>query len=419
VTPEALVSRTGSDLPVDCDVVVLGGGPAGATCAALLARDGHRVVVLEKESFPRFHIGESLLPCDLAIFDRLGLALDRGPFLRKAGAEFLDERTGDHEEFLFADGLPGTPGHAYQVERSLFDDAVLSCAGSSGAIVRCGARVVDVSLGPERVEVAITGPAPAGTSALRARFLVDATGQDALLARRHRTVQPIRGFGVVAAFCHFDRLPASAAGELEVTGNIHVLMRDEGWMWLIPLHGGRLSCGVVTRTPGAGPGLLDAAIASSPHVQRLTAGATRSSGRIVRNFSFRNARSSGARWACVGDASIFLDPVFSSGVSLGMLAAERLAGRVSLALRANAEDDPELAGPVHAAMRTAYVTFASLIGAFYRTRLVEHIFFAPEPDPELRAGLISILAGDVWREDNRFQRSLLDSPKRRIDPFEG
>ena len=395
-----------------CDVLIAGGGPAGATCAALLARDGHSVIVLEKERFPRFHIGESLLPCDLAVFERLGLALDDGPYVRKAGAEFFDERTKEHEVFAFAEGLPGTPGHAYQVERATFDEAVLACARREGAAVRQGERVVDVDLGADRVEVTTTS----GT--IGARYFIDATGQDALLARRHRTVEPIKGFGVVAAFCHFAGLAPDIARELYATGNIHVMMRDDGWMWLIPLHGSRLSVGVVTRTPGVTTNLLDEAIAGSPHVQRLTSGATRTGARLIRNFSFRNTRSHGPRWVCVGDASIFLDPVFSSGVSLGMLGGERVADRLSAALRTRTEDDPDLAAPVHASMHRAYVTFASLIGSFYKTRIVEHLFFAQEPDAELRAGLISILAGDVWRDDNRFQRSLLDSAKRRFDPFE-
>jgi hypothetical protein len=145
-------------------------------------------------------------------------------------------------------------------------------------------------------------------------------------------------------------------------------------------------------------------------------GATRTPARIIRNFSYRNARSRGPRWSCAGDASLFLDPVFSSGVSLAMLGGEQTAELLSGALREGREDDPALMAPVAEKMRTAYVSFASLIGAFYKTRIVENLFFAPNPHPALRSGLISILAGDVWRDDNRFQRMLVGSSKRRIDP---
>ena len=395
---------------MDWDVVVVGGGPAGSTSAALLAAAGHRVVVIEKERFPRFHIGESLLPCDLPIFARLGVTLEGGPFMRKAGAEFLDERTGEREAFHFSDGLAGTPGHAYQVERSRFDHLLLERARACGATVREGERVTDVTIADDHVEVTTA----AGST--RGRYLIDATGQDALLARRARSVVPLKDFGIAAVFCHFDGLAPEVAGELARTGNIHVLLVDDGWVWLIPLHGGRLSCGVVSRKTGVTEGLLDATIAASPHIQRLTRGATRTAARIIRNFSYRNARSRGRRWSCVGDASLFLDPVFSSGVSLAMLAGERTADLLGVALREGVEADPELTAPVAAEMRTAYVSFASLIGAFYKTRIVENVFFARNPDPALRSGLISLLAGDVWRDDNRFQKMLVDSPKRRIDP---
>ncbi len=395
---------------MDWDVIVMGGGPAGATSAALLAAAGHRVVVVEKERFPRFHIGESLLPCDLPIFARLGVTLEGGPFVRKAGAEFLDERTGEREAFHFCDGLAGTPGHAYQVERSRFDQLLLDRAREAGAVVREGERVTDFTLGEEHVAVTTT----AGEA--RGRYLIDATGQDALLARRARSVEPLKDFGIGAVFCHFDGLAPEIAAELASTGNIHVLLVDEGWAWLIPLHGGRLSCGVVSRKTGVTEGLLDATIGRSPHVQRLTRDATRTPARIIRNFSYRNARARGPRWSCVGDASLFLDPVFSSGVSLAMLAGERTADLLGPALRERREADPELTAPVAAEMRTAYVAFASLIGAFYKTRIVENVFFARNPDPALRSGLISLLAGDVWRDDNRFQKMLVESSKRRIDP---
>jgi len=395
---------------LDAEVLIIGGGPGGSTCATLLAEQGHQVILVEKEVFPRFHIGESLLPCDLPIFRRLKISLDGGPFMRKAGAEFFDERTGQHEVFLFRDGLPGTPVHAYQVERGTFDQQLLTRSRAAGAEVREGTCVTDTTFHDDFVEVTTSG----GT--LRGRYLIDATGQDAFLARRQRSVEPIKTFGIAAVFWHFDGLADDVAQELALTGNIHVLMIEDGWVWLIPLHGGRLSCGVVTRRPGVRETLLQETVAASSHIRRLTHGARNTPARIIRNFSYRNARSRGSRWACVGDASIFLDPVFSSGVSLAMLAGERVADVLGPALCESREAHPDLVSPVALSMHTAYVAFASLIGAFYSTRLVEHLFFASDPDPELRAGLISVLAGDVWRDDNRLQKMLVDSQRRRIDP---
>jgi len=395
------------------DVLIIGGGPGGSTCATLLAQHGRQVLLLEKDKFPRFHIGESLLPCDLPIFARLGVSLDGGPFLRKAGAEFINESTGQRCNFVFERGLPGTPGHAYQVERARFDDLLLTRARQAGAQVRDCERVTSVSLGGDHVE------ATTEAGVHRGRYLIDATGQDAFLARRNRTIEPLRDFGVAAVFCHFDGLSSDVASELGLSGNIQVLILDHGWAWLIPLHGRRLSCGVVTRKTGVTDALLDDTIAASAHITRLTCGATRSGARIIRNFSYRNARTRGPRWTCVGDASIFLDPVFSSGVSLAMLAGERTADLLAPALREGREADPELMAPVAEHMHTAYVSFATLIGAFYKTRLVDNVFFAPDPDPEIVSGLVSVLAGDVWRSDNRFQRGLVSSSKRRIDPTVG
>ncbi|MDB4987022.1 MAG: FAD-binding protein, partial [Myxococcaceae bacterium] len=126
------------------DVIIIGAGPGGATAAALLAQKGVSVGLLDKEQFPRFHIGESLLPCDLALFDRLGLDMKELGFLYKGGAEFFDERTGDHATYLFNEGLPGTPGHAYQVERAKFDKAVLDSAVRAGAKFEAGVRVSQI-----------------------------------------------------------------------------------------------------------------------------------------------------------------------------------------------------------------------------------------------------------------------------------
>lgn len=384
------------------DVLVLGAGPAGSTAAHLLARAGLRVTALERAVFPRFHIGESLLPCDLPIFDRLGFAPAADAYLYKAGAEFFVEATGEHAEHPFAKGLPGTPDHAYQVERARFDADLAGLAAAAGATIRFGERVRQVDVGDDGVRVETEGG-----DVLTGRYLIDATGQDAFLGRRRRTIEPIRGFGVVASFCHFTDLRPDAVAELEATGNIKILLIDEGWAWLIPLVGGRLSFGVVSRKRGVGTRLLEEVAEGSPLVRRLTAGATRSDPRQVRHFAYFNREAYGARFACVGDAATFLDPCFSSGVSLGMLGAERVADRLAEGFAAGDEGAADLMHPVKAAMRHGYVVFGSLIRGFYHRGLARHFLLHADPQPDLHAGLISILAGDVWREDNAFQTSLV------------
>jgi flavin-dependent dehydrogenase len=395
------------------DVIIIGAGPGGATAGALLARAGFDVQLLDKEHFPRFHIGESLLPCDLALFDRLGLDMKALGFLYKGGAEFFDERTGDHAIYPFSDGLPGTPDHAYQVDREKFDMCVLECAQRDGAKFSPGVRVSQIVPDEAGVEV-ITGE-----STLRARYVIDATGQDALFAHREKSMRRIEDFGLAAVFRHFDELSDEVWRELAETGrgNIRVLIVEDGWVWVIPLAGRRVSVGVVTRKRGVDFELFDKTYAASPMLQRLTAGCPKTDLRIIRNFSFKNVKTRGPRWACLGDAALFLDPVFSSGVSLAMLGGEKFADVLTPALREGREADPELTRPVSEHMAMAYTTFGSLVGAFYQTKLVEHFFFAREPDSMTKRGLISTLAGDVWRDDNPFQRMLLASKRRRFEPY--
>jgi len=387
------------------DVIVVGGGPAGSTAANLLAHAGHDVLVLEKETFPRFHIGESLLPIDLPIFKRLGMEMPTDRYIRKDGAEFIDEVTGQTVTFAFDRALNGTPRHAYQVERAKFDHDLLRQAAARGAEVREGVKVTGVSFDdPTRVRVeTAAGPE-------RARYLIDATGQDAMLARSRRAVEPLKGFGCVAVFRHYDGLKQEIADELAATGNIKVLLVPDGWMWLIPLAGRRLSVGVVSRFAVSGPETLARAEAASPLIQRLVAGATtHGEPRIIRNFSFRNGAAYGARHACIGDASCFLDPVFSSGVSLAMLGGESIADRVSAALREGREADPDLVAEHAARMTVGYRAFATLIHRFYHAKLCYNLFF-PSPDNAMyAAGITSLLGGDFWRDDNPFQQMLLRS----------
>lgn len=385
------------------DVVIVGCGPAGSTAANLLAQAGKDVVVLEREHFPRFHIGESLLPIDLPLFERLGLRLDGARYHFKQGAEFWDERTGDYAFFSFADAMPGTPPNAWQVDRAAFDELLAGQARARGASLRFGVTVRDMQADADGVTVLADG------AELRARYLLDATGQDAWLARRSRSVSPIRELGRAAVFTHFEALSPEVRAELDPQGNIKVLLVEDGWHWLIPLVGGRLSVGLVKWRGKLDEAALDAAIAASPLIQRLCAGARRGPTRTIANWSYKNTQASGPRWACVGDAAAFLDPVFSSGVSLAMLGAEKAVDLLLPALATGNEADPRLMAPWATHMQPAYNTFEQLIRRFYHTRLVHHLFFAAEPDPALRRGLISVLAGDVWRRDNPFQTMLESS----------
>jgi flavin-dependent dehydrogenase len=392
------------------DTVVIGGGPAGSTTAALLAKAGVSVLVIEREAFPRFHIGESLLPRSLPILERLGVDPSGPAFHYKGGAEFFDEVTGDHAAYPFADALPGIPPHAYQVDRAAFDAVLLDRARAFGADVHEGERVSGVEVGDGAVRV-VTDAAE-----YSARFCVDATGQDAFFARRDRTTVPFDNFGRAAVFTHYAGLQDDAIDVIGADGNIKVLMGEGSWGWLIPLSGRRLSVGSVTRNGGVTPALLEAAIEASPLTRRLVAGAERLSTRVIRNFSYKNGVPSRPRCTSVGDAACFLDPVFSSGVALAMLGAEAVCERLVPALAAGREDDPELMVPVWSHMERAYESMSSLIYAFYHTGLLRNLFFAKHPDLEMRAGLISILALDVWRSDNSFQELLLRSRRRQTFP---
>lgn len=381
-------------------MVIVGAGPAGSTAANLLAQAGHSVVVLEREQFPRFHIGESLLPIDLPLFKRLGVAMEGGAYHFKQGAEFWDERTGEFAFFSFADAMAGTPSHAWQVERAQFDHMLAEQARARGAEVRYGEVVTAIEVGADEVRVTSDRDVYVG------RFVFDATGRDAHLGKRDRTIAPIRELGRAAVFGHYEGLAPGVLAEIEPQGNIKVLIVEDGWHWLIPLIGGRLSVGLVKWRGRVDEEAFDAAVAASPLIQRLTAGARRSRLQSLADWSYRNTAPSGSRWLCIGDAACFLDPVFSSGVSLAMLGAEAAVDRLVPALAEGTEADAALMAPWSEHMRIAYESFEQLIRRFYHTRMVSHLFFAAEPDPALRRGLISVLAGDVWRTDNPFQNML-------------
>ncbi|MGH7277705.1 MAG: NAD(P)/FAD-dependent oxidoreductase [Candidatus Rokuibacteriota bacterium] len=311
------------------DVVVVGGGPGGSSAATFLARGGLRVAVLEREAFPRFHVGESLMPATMLVLDHLGAreAVEASGFQVKYGATFADEGTGASQTFYFLSGQ-AWPNYSYQVPRAEFDTILLDNARKHGVDVYQPATAEAVSFDATGVTLAATAGGEAMT--VRAAVLVDASGRGGFLASRigHRTRLP--NLGKVALFAHFrgaDRL----SGREE--GNIRIHVFDDGWFWWIPLAGDVTSVGAVlhARTVRSWTGSSEDLYAEMiRRCHPVAAGLTRAE-RISplhreANFSYRNAPVVGDRFLAVGDAVAFVDPIFSGGVYVamrtGQLAAE-------------------------------------------------------------------------------------------------
>lgn len=387
------------------DVLVIGAGPGGSAAAAFLADAGFSVLVLDRDHFPRFHIGESLLPSGAAVLNKLGITPDPDVFLDKMGAQFVCDATDRVAEFDFSLALPGPPRHAWQVERARFDTILAENAQKCGATVRFGVRVRDFSIDDDGVTLTTDD------ETFRGRYLIDASGQHRFIATKKRAVLPYPDFGRAAVFTHFHEIRDEVWNDvIGPNFDIRIMMIEDGWIWVIPLAGKRLSVGVVSRRRGIKNEWLDEYIRKSKRLTEWLRGARREEEtHIIANFSYRNAEAFGVRYACVGDAWCFLDPVFSSGANLALRSADSLCQALIPALKEQREQAADLTAEHEAYMQRAIDTFSALIFRFYHTNIVDNLIFDVPPDGDLRANITSVFAGDVFRYDNAFQDMLLHS----------
>ena len=383
-----------------CDVAVIGGGPGGSTAAALLARRGYKVIALEKAHHPRFHIGESLLPMNLPVFERLGV-LDKvrelGVF--KPGADFEADNARGYNTYAFARAIGQSPPHAYQVWRQDFDRMLYGHARESGADAREGHEVVRVEQRGPRESWLDVRTDDGRDYAIQARYVVDASGRDALLATKRKLRRRNDQHQSAAIFGHFR---GAARREGEDAGNISIYSFAHGWMWMIPLPGGVMSVGAVCRPDylkqrkGRTVEFLFDTLKLSPALWARVQHAELIDDevRVTGNYSYDASRMGGPGWVLVGDAFAFLDPVFSSGVYLAMSGAEQAAAVVDQALR-EPQREPALLRQLENRQRAGMARFSFFIYRF-NGPVMQQMFRQPRNTWQLEQGVISMLAGDLF-----------------------
>lgn len=381
-----------------CDVLVIGGGPAGSTAAALLAERGLDVVIVEKSRHPRFHVGESLLPRNTLLLDRLGLRDKVAAIgVHKPGAEFVADNTGREVQFAFAEGLDQTYTHSWQVRRADFDALLFKTAVSRGARGIEGTRVTDVTLPRPGAPGAITATGPDGERRFAPRYILDCSGRDTVLAAKLGTKASNKRNNTAAVFAHYEGAERRTGAR---EGYISVHLAEDGWFWMIPLPDDIMSIGFVgnpaafkTRV-GSPANLLEARIAASPTVAARMRQARRVSDvSATGNYSYTAADIGGDGYLLLGDAFAFLDPVFSSGVLLAMTSGEKGAA-VAEAWLHNPARGRAMARRMERDMRHAMGRIAWLV---YRinTPALRLLFMAPRNMLRMRDGLVSLLAGNL------------------------
>lgn len=396
--PRELRYRTRMDAP---EVVIVGGGPAGSTLAGRLAQRGRRAVVLEKERFPRFHVGESLLPRSMEVLRALGVEDElEARFQRKYAARFLCSRTGREAIYRFDEAFDPAYAYAYQVPRAEFDHLLLRRAAELGATVREGVAVSELLLEGERV-IGVRAQGEGGESEeLRAPVVVDATGRDTAFATRMRAKSALPGLDKTAFFAHFrgaERLPAPSEGDLRL------VLFEHGWMWLIPLRGELTSVGVVVSSEWVKARARDESVDDYFHRTLALSGWTRAilanaervgPVRTAADFSYRTRALAGDGWLAVGDAGGFLDPIFSTGAHLAIKGADLAAAAIDEALARGDTSRSAFAG-YERSQREATDLFFGLVRDFYAGELAETLF-AEAQRPTLRKLITTLLAGDVF-----------------------
>jgi flavin-dependent dehydrogenase len=385
------------------DVAVIGGGPAGTTLATFLQRQGHRCVVLENTPFPRYHIGESLIPHTFGTLERLGLLpkLQASHFPKKYSVRFVSPDGEGAQPFYFFETIRGARAQTWQVERSKFDQICLDHAIENGVQVRMQNSVERVLFDGDRAVGLKVRPPSGRAEQIRSRVVVDASGRATIIGNQLGLKQTVPGLNKASVWSYYrggQRLEGLDAGETTV-----FMLPGRGWFWYIPLPEDVVSVGVV-----ADPAYL---FDESTHFEevflrevkrcqplnaRLASAVRIAPVRGLRRLAYRNRQVAGNGWVMIGDAAAFLDPIYSSGLYLALASAELAAGCIHEALVSD-ECSAERLGAYVPMLMDGVEIIRSLIHAFYDPRFSFREFV--ERFPEQKPSLIDCLIGDVVKKD--------------------
>ena len=396
----------------ECDVAVVGGGPGGAALATFLARQGHRCAVFERDRFPRYHIGESLIPHTHGIFDRLGFLpkLQASAFPVKHSVRFVAAAGKESTPFYFSETIPGDRARTWQVERGLFDRMLLDHARENGVEVFEQTGVQEVLFEGDRAVGLRVVSRDGLRREVRAKVVVDASGRACVIGQQLGLKSPLPELRKASAWGYFKgglRLPGIDAGETTM-----FLIPGGGWFWYIPLPDDVVSVGIVADPEyllGDGDDLEAAFLREvercGPLRERLSSATRVGPVRGSKHLAYLNRKTCGDGWVMIGDARAFLDPIYSSGLFLALASAELAAGCIDDALK---HRDPSAVrlGSFEPALWKGVDVVRRLIHAFY-----DPAFSFPkfaERFPQHRAALIDCLVGDVVKDLGEFTAALAE-----------
>lgn len=389
---------------VDADVLIIGAGPSGSMAAALLKKQGLSVLILEKEHFPRFSIGESLLPQSIGLLEEAGMlqAVVEAGFQYKNGAAF--SRNGRRTEFDFRDKFSDGWGCAYQVQRGTFDKVLADEASLAGAEIRYGHEITAVDVAAAAPRLSVKGP-DGKAYEVTGRFLLDASGFGRTLQRMLKLETPSGFPSRRAMFTHIeDRIPPGTFDRNKILVTVHPKHVDV-WYWLIPFSNGRCSVGVVAEAPFLEKHAADlTAGLKALHGEDAVLGALLKDAvwdtpaRAITGYSCNVRSLWGNNFALLGNAGEFLDPVFSSGVTIAFKSASLAAPLIARQLKGETVDwELAYARP----LKKGVDAFRAFVESWYRGGF-QDVILHPKPDPAMRKMICSVLAGYAWDQTNPF-----------------